>query len=405
MGVTARLVRFGYACPRPLLVAVPGATRVRLAVEQTLRRRGGVAAASPADADTLLVCGEPGPELAAAVDRAWQQIPRPRTRLHLDHPAGVGAGFDETVVRLADVPAQRSGGHHLDSGVQQDPSGSGDGHDHGQGHEHTTVAGLPMAERAPDRDGLNLDRLQVQLGPVLSDWPAGLVLHVGLQGDVVQEARVEVLVAGWPADGASPFWDRPALAAAGGEPAEPAIGGRLVAAAHLDSLGRLLGVAGWADAAVRARRLRDDVLTGTAGDRAREAVDARELSSRLDRLARRVRGSRTLRWLLGGVGVLSSRDAVEHGVSGPALRADGDVRARLLRWLEEAQMGLAHDVTGTETEGPRGVVGQRPPSAGLLEVLPSLVTGLDLAGARLVVASLDPDLDQLVGVRSELAHG
>ncbi|WP_143553999.1 hypothetical protein [Serinicoccus sp. CUA-874] len=38
-----------------------------------------------------------------------------------------------------------------------------------------------------------MDVLKVRLGPVLPYWPAGLVLHCSLQGDVVTEARAEVL--------------------------------------------------------------------------------------------------------------------------------------------------------------------------------------------------------------------
>jgi len=55
-------------------------------------------------------------------------------------------------------------------------------------------------------------------------------------------------------------------------------------------------------------------------------------------------------------------------------------------------------------EGPRGPVGDAP-ATGLLEVLPGLVRGLDLAAARLVVASLDPDLDQLAGVPAGVGGG
>lgn len=103
-------------------------------------------------------------------------------------------------------------------------------------------AGLPMADRAPDRDGLMLDRLHLPLGPVLPFWPAGLVLHVGLQGDVVQEAAAEVLDAGGRAE---PFWDGPWRRALAGDAVSRGAVARQRAACHLDSLARLLGVAGW----------------------------------------------------------------------------------------------------------------------------------------------------------------
>ena len=44
-----------------------------------------------------------------------------------------------------------------------------------------------------DRDGLALDALHVALGPVLPHWPTGLVVHATLAGDLVTDARAEVL--------------------------------------------------------------------------------------------------------------------------------------------------------------------------------------------------------------------
>ncbi|WP_433473669.1 hypothetical protein ACQPZP_33380 [Spirillospora sp. CA-142024] len=50
-----------------------------------------------------------------------------------------------------------------------------------------------MADRADDRDGLKLDVLHVPLEPALASWPADLVVHLTLQGDVVQAAEVGVM--------------------------------------------------------------------------------------------------------------------------------------------------------------------------------------------------------------------
>jgi hypothetical protein len=66
------------------------------------------------------------------------------------------------------------------------------------------VRGTAMARRGMDRDGLRLDQLHLPLGPVLPDWPAGLLLRLTLQGDVIQEAEAEALAGG---DGS--FWDEP----------------------------------------------------------------------------------------------------------------------------------------------------------------------------------------------------
>jgi len=112
-------------------------------------------------------------------------------------------------------------------------------------------------------------------------------------------------------------------------------------AGRWDAVAALLSVAGWADAAAAAARLRDAALSGA--DTSRDG----------DRLARRIGRSRVLRWSLRGVGQLP----------------EGDAHDRLLHWLSGA--GQLRPIT--------------------LEEVAGLVTGLDLATARLVVASLDLD--------------
>lgn len=260
------------------------------------------------------------------------------------------------------------------------------------------VAGLPMAERADDRDGLRLDLLHLPLGPTLSDWPAGLVVDVELQGDVVQGAQVRT-----PAPTAShhlPYWDEPWLRAAYGEAVSRGAADRRCCAAHLDSVARFLAVAGWSDPAARARRLRDAVLTGTPTGAWRPE---------LRRLARRVRRSRTLRRLTVGLGELPAARARELGVSGPALAADGDVYGRLLVWLasvERCAAGLDDErpLAPDDREGPRGRLDAvRPPSQALLDALPGLLCGAEFACARLIVASLDPDPDEVAAAVS--VHG
>jgi hypothetical protein len=399
MVLTARLARFAFVCPRPLVVVAPGATAERLAVERALRLRGGTAAVSAADADTLIVCGAPSTSLSGVVARLWEQIPAPRATVKVLDPDDADQALDEAVAALVDVEAQRRAAEHhtADSDVRssmssQDEEGDeqGAGHSHEGDGEEMRPAGLAMAEQAPDRDGLKLDQLHVQLGPVLPDWPAGLILRLAVQGDVIQEAELDTIPAAPGAHAPPSFWDAPTAAAARGEPVDDEAVGRRTAAAHLDSVGRLLGVAGWEEAAGQARRLRDDVL---AGERAPGAVK---------RFGDRVRRSRTLRWSLDNLGVLNHHEALEHGIEGPALRAGGDVTARLRQWLAEAESSLARDIV--PGEGPRGPVDGVPTRA-LLDVLPGLVRGLDLATARLVVASLDPDLDQLVGVPTETGHG
>lgn len=254
--------------------------------------------------------------------------------------------------------------------------------------------GLAMAERGDDRDGLTLDQLHVPLGPVLPAWPAGLVLRTTVQGDVLQDVRVAGHRRAGPADA---FWTAPWHRADTGHAVTIGEATRRRAGAHLDSLARVLTVVGWPDAACRARRVRDAVLA---------SAPAAQVASAWFKLAGRLRRSRTLRWLTDGLGVLSSEEAAQAGVTGPALRASrasGDVSARWAIWLDELDELLPHvDDVGRLTddvEPPRGQGGSAP----LLAVLPDLLEGTEFATARLIVASFDPDLAELTS--EELAAG
>jgi hypothetical protein len=342
--LTALLLRVAARRPHVLVVAVPGATDVRLALEAALDRRGWPVATGPADTDVLAVAGASGHELAAVIDAVWEQVPAPRARIEVGAPADVGARLDAAAGLLADAEHQRHhgplhspqngdhgshaehgghGGHGGEQAQHADHAEHGGGH-HGHHGHGGTVAGLPMAELGPDRDGLTLDRLHVPLGPVLPDWPAGLVVRVTLQGDVIQEASVEVLDAGQ----AVPFeWPSPA-------------------ARELDGLARFLGVAGWPSAAGQARRLRDAALSG----------DRIETGAAV--LLRRIRRSRTLRWLIRGI------------PAGPT-----DVAALLKERLAAIEAPLREPQHGHHAA----------------ERLGELLVGAELAAARLIVAAVDPD--------------
>lgn len=68
--------------------------------------------------------------------------------------------------------------------------------DHGDmdhGDMEMAPSGIPLAEGAQDRDGLEMDVLHLGLGPVLAHWPAGVRLRCVLSGDVVTEATVALL--------------------------------------------------------------------------------------------------------------------------------------------------------------------------------------------------------------------
>ncbi len=235
-----------------LTATLPGGTAVRLAVEEQLRRRGWPEALSPADADVLAVAGTAAADIGGVLEEVWA-IPAPRARADAGHPGEVAAALDGARAELSSHGGRRQtgGDRHRDAGGtgRRSPGrghGGAGGHSQGagqhaardNGHEDSMgggegrgmsamempgmgmppvglSAGLPMARRGADRDGLKLDRLHVPLGPFLPDWPAGLVVRVTMQGDVVQQAEVTALGA---ARGGGSFWAEPWLRAAAGEP-------------------------------------------------------------------------------------------------------------------------------------------------------------------------------------------
>ena len=346
MELIARLRAWALARPRVLLVDVPGEVTLRWSVEAELDRRGWRLAVSPADADLLLVLGEPGPELAAAVDVLWSQIPEPRHRVDVLRDSAVAAGLDAGLVGLVERAAGGAGRDDRPSPASalaqdaddegMDHGGGHEGIDHGGGHEGMDhggeVAGLPMASTGPDRDGLELDVLEVALGPVLPGWPTGLVLRAELHGDVLASAKLA--------------WLDPGILPAASPPPE-------AQPAALDRLARYLDVAGWPAAAREARRARDGLATGGPGrGRAQRLAEA---------VARRVRRSRALSWTASGVG----KTASGHG-------ADEDTSARMRRWCDIA--------SGRPVDGP---------VATSLEQAAAMVEGAEIGSARLVLASLD----------------
>src|SRR5262249_44696751 len=229
----------------------------------------------------------------------------------------------------------------------------------GRADEMGMAGGLRVASRGEDRDGLKLDQLHVPLGPFLPDWPAGLVVRVVLQGDVIQRATAGFV--GVTGEG-RPYWPDLWLRAVAGDGADVGEAARRRLPSHLDSLGRFLAVAGWDLAAVTARRLRDESLAGAPAATLEPAVRS---------FARRVGRSRVLAWATRGLGVLSPGEAVAAGVGGPALRAGGDVCTRYRQWGAEGAEAAAVFADRSPAdpgllEGPRGPLdGRAAPLAGV----------------------------------------
>lgn len=428
-----------------LIVEVPGWALTRIAVERAATRRSWRPALTPADADVLVVCGDPGEPWRRVIDRLWAQMPRPRalvraagreqatealelaaaTLLRGGDETGSGDKTDARGVHGDDDHDGSRASHGGDSHDSHDSHEDGDRNAHGgghddEGHEHhhrsdhdasdhngsdhngsssderhgdmdsdmgdmdmgdmdmgdidsdsdmdsdmghmgdmdmPMPGGIPLAGGDEDRDGLEMDVLSVPLGPVLPAWPAGLVLRCVLHGDVIARAEMSWL------RGADP-------------PLGPPVDGRVRAALDCDGVARLLILAGSDRAARGFRDVRDALLDGAP----LEACSAAAAS-----WAVRVRRSRTLRWSMRGLGGIDQSEVDERGLPDVLV---GDVHDRLLA----RATGIANRLTSGSDGAPANVGAL---AGGAVDVIPALVTGLDLGAARLVVASVDPDIAAL----------
>ncbi|MEQ7845729.1 hypothetical protein [Nocardioides kribbensis] len=391
MGLKGALARLAVQAPHVLVVETPGGWRVRVALEQELGRRGWRAATSPADADLLAVCGTPPSTYADPLATTWDQLPGPRARVDLTAPSTpyVAVELDRAVAVLLDDHHQRADadarttelapeetpehgemghgemghgemGHgemgHGEMGhgeMDHGEMGHGEmGHgemDHGEmghgemgGHDHMDMSGpggVPLAMGGADRDGLGMDVLHLRLGPILPLWPAGLVLALALQGDVVTEATVEQVAEEDP--------------------------GSVPAAYRCDAAAALLTLAGAPRLAAQASRARDQLLE--------DSTRADGLATLAD-LRRRIARSVTLRWSLRDLALVPGRAATA------ALLPEvwrGDVLDRLVRLLDLALAEAAGVAQATRDQAGR--------DAGDLS---ALVVGAELATVRLAVASV-----------------
>ncbi|MEE3754861.1 MULTISPECIES: hypothetical protein [Mycobacterium] len=356
----------------------------------------------------------PGSELGEAVDRIWDQLPGPRVRIDITDKESIDSALDRAAAELLDFGQQRDDardraqlpdpdhtGHHggtahggmdhgdmnhgdMDHSDHHDMNHSAmdhsdhhdmnhgdmdhsDHHDmnhgdmdhsghHGMDHGDMEMApaGIALAEGGEDRDGLEMDVLHLRLGPVLPHWPAGLVLRCSLQGDVLAEAEA------WIVDN-----DHES-----GYKAPPEHTELVAAAQQCDHVVDLLELSGWPRAAAVARQARDLLLGDSDVDRARELLDS---------LHKMLGKSRLLRWSLRDLAPLTSESLDRHEL--PAALA-GDTYDRLL-----TRVGLARTLL---REPLRSSLFELD-STKISDALPALVRGLDVATARLVVASLGID--------------
>ncbi|MFZ5871983.1 MAG: hypothetical protein ACOYXW_15840, partial [Actinomycetota bacterium] len=139
MDLRSRLARWALARPHVLLLDAPPARDLRWQAEAEIDARGWRHATSPADTDVLLVTGRPGPELGAAADLLWSQVPAPRLRLDVPDGEGLGSALDTAVERLAVTGADPAPADPWAAVPQPGGDDAGTDHggtDHGGGHEH-----------------------------------------------------------------------------------------------------------------------------------------------------------------------------------------------------------------------------------------------------------------------------
>ncbi len=372
MGLNDALARIAVRRCHVLLVEGTGGTRLRMELEQEIARRGWVEASSPADADILGLCGQSVSGLDEPLKTIWQQLPGPRAWVHVAAGDDVAQALDTGATALLDHDAQKRSetrrpteptDHHDGDGHGQDhedgdeAGGDHDGGEHsdaGTGHEDhddgmdmdmdmdMSPGGIPLAVEGKDRDGLHLDVLNVSLGPILPLWPAGLVLHCTLQGDIVSEARAEFLFR----------TDSP-------DPTRTPIGRRAAAVHWIDLAVRMVRLAGSSAAAQRLCALRDRALDDSPIESLHHA-----LMRERDRFRRMPLLARSL--ALGSIPADSA---------GPW--AGTDAWERLLGMLEAAS-------TATSPDDHR--LPFSPANPRLVEFM---VSGKDLGVVRLIVASLD----------------
>ncbi len=293
-------------------------------------------------------------------------------------------------------------------------------HGHGgEGMMGGVPFGRPLAEMADDPDGLMLDQLPLRVGPFFPAWPPGLILDVGLQGDVLRGVAVgDNPYRSWPGDEPVGPLDTALFLAT--RTMATTVAALEVARArhHLRWLSRTLRGHGLAARAQRVGALAQSL-----------SVDDRPV---VEALARRLGRDAGLAAATSGVGIVDRAALERVGIDrygGPVARAaglgidarthdpayadlgfapvihhEGDARARLRQRAAEAAQALslaerAGEIVrppGRPVEGPRGVLAPREPlpSSALLALLPDLLDGLEWGDAVTTVASLDLDLEE-----------
>jgi hypothetical protein len=312
-------------------------------------------AAAPEDAALLVGPKRIPPALAAAVAEAWSRMPPPRLRVvrEVDLP---GMSLDEILGDGAPGGGASLPGAHHDGDGHDDQQGHHGDHDH---HDMMAIVG------DPSEDGLVMEAIDFELGPLAPGLPGGLIVELSLDGDVVAGCRphpvlemaTEEVAGGAPPDPLAPAAWAAAMARAL-DGSETVAGLRvhivnveleraLSHAAWLRSLARTLG---WGELVDLAQDAVSAISAARAAGVERRSVLSRAIG-RADRLAAALGGSRRLRARVGGRGALSRSRLEASGVGGPVARAAGLAR--------DARIGEpAYDALGFQAELHDGCDGE-----------------------------------------------
>jgi len=371
----------------------------------------GLVAAGPENAQVLVLPADVPSALAEAVAAIRSRIPRDARVMVLKtgallEPGAKGANVAGPVHGTdGDAPHGGHGqhgshGHHDDHGAHGEGdhgNGEHDGHDEHDHEDMMAIVGEPSA------DGLVMEPIEMEFGPLSGVLPGGLVLAVQLDGDVVSACKLHATLRG--VDQLAPVASRP--------PAEPWAAIEAVeherAVSHLAwlrSLGRLLGWAQLVDAAQRAltallatpRRVTD--ATGPAAD-VTGLIETRRFRQRAAGHGH-VPGSAGLPGPNGRADGADNdartRDPHYEQLGFTAITTDGaDVCARALVRAREAQEAVRVALAAQSRppdgdgavaiEGPRGAVGLS--GAPAREAAAAAAIGQEWSAALLVVASFD----------------
>ncbi len=431
MGLKRTLATLAAGAPTPVFAAAGLGAGAQV---QDLRLHHQVRLVdTPSAASILLVAGGIPDSLAQSLSRLHDTMPHPRCTAWWPLGALPGlwlANFPHHVAIDHNIPERLRAIHgELVNGqrpseppmlADEDPApwrGIGPYGQGGTGMTGGTPYGRPMAELGPDRDGLRLDVLPLNVGPFFPRFPAGLTLELKLAGDVIVETGIPVNLfrdsdqRNLRGDKISPFTR--ALS-------EPVLVSELELArarAHLRWLANALVACELRSLGLRVLRLATTIGSGE-GDS-------------LHSLQRVLGWTQALGWSTKGVGRVGADKLVGLGL-GPVARASGlaeDVRAEdgvyrdlgfepivqsegdaAARWrqrLAEAVQSLALAArAGDRLTDPGGVV-ESPhgrlertttPADRLLPLLPGLLHEMEWGDAVTTLVSLDLNLQETAAV-------